>query len=180
MLKSAFRSSCNVFVHRESKVPIPPTHPRRTRGNKGSLKLLWTTTLPSSNMAKLRRYVLGGGIGGGCTLKFPCSPCIKCLSDGSNNRGLLGLFACSRQLLQCKLYHFRGLGDRTTRMLKPSAWPAGIYLRAAWLGQVVTVSWILDTSLTKTKTDPQTRTQLVDFFFRDFLLRCSLCVLSNT
>ena len=65
MLKSAFRSSCNVFSLRESKVPIPPTHPRRTRGNKASLKLLWTTTLPSSNMAKLRRYFLGRWYWGG-------------------------------------------------------------------------------------------------------------------
>ena len=63
-------------------------------------------------------------------------------------------------------------------MLKPSAWPAGIYLRAAWLGQVVTVSWILDTSLTKTKTDPQTRTQLVDFFSETFccVVRCAFCL----
>ena len=34
MLKSAFRSSCNVFVLRESKVPIPPTHPPKTHPRK--------------------------------------------------------------------------------------------------------------------------------------------------
>ena len=103
------------------------------------------------------------------------------LSDGSNKRGLLGLFACSRQLLQCKLYHFRGLGDRTTRMLKPSAWPAGIYLRAAWLGQVVTVSWILDTSLTKReKQIPKQELNLLMFvfFFETFccFVRCAFCL----
>lgn len=62
--KIGFQIQLQLFFLRESKVPIPPTRPRRTRGNKASLKLPWTTTLPSSNMAKLRRYFLGGGIGG--------------------------------------------------------------------------------------------------------------------
>lgn len=66
-------------------------------------------------------------------------------------------------------------------MLKPSAWPAGIYLRAAWLGQVVTVSWILDTSLTKReKQIPKQELNLLMFvfFFETFccFVRCAFCL----